>query len=191
MNINNNKKLNRVSDGERFSKIALLNEVVFHANDLANIWNIQNENTLHKTLSRYVKRGLLNRIYNGFYSIKKIKELNPYFLGIKSLHRSGYISCESVLYENGVLNQKPQVITLVSSISKSFSVGDIHYRSRKMKDKYLFNDSGIEIVNGIRKASLSRAVADMLYFNKKKYFDSLDSSLINWNSVQKIIKNIK
>jgi len=182
--------ISRKSDGERFVQIALLDESVFHADDLANLWNIRNKNTLYRTLSRYVKRGLIYRIYNGFYSIKKIGEIDSYFLGIKSLHRPAYISCESVLYEHGILNQIPQAITLVSSISKSFSVGQTCYRSRQMRDEYLFNGSGIEIINGIRKASLVRAVADMLYFNRKKYLDAFNSKLINWAKVKKIIKDV-
>lgn len=191
--MNTKKKKNlisRRSDGERFTQIALLGESVFHADDLANLWNIHNKNTLYRTLFRYVKRGLIYRIYNGLYSIKKINELDPYLLGIKSLHRPTYISCESVLYEYGILNQRPQVITLVSSISKSFSIRQMYYRSRQMKDEYLFNDSGIEIINGVRKASLGRAVADMLYFNREKYLDAFDSKLIDWALVKKIIKNV-
>lgn len=182
--------ISRKSDGERFAQIALLGEYIFHADDLANLWNIRNKNTLYRTLSRYVKRGLIYRIYNGFYSIKKIGELDSYFLGIKSLHRPAYISCESVLYEHGILNQIPQVITLVSSVSKSFFVGQRHYRSRQMRDEYLFNDSGIEIINDIRKATLVRAVADMLYFNREKYFDASNSKLIDWDKVKKIIKDV-
>lgn len=182
--------MNRKSDGERFAQISLLGESVFHADDLANLWNIHNKNTLHITLFRYVKRGLIYRIYNGLYSIKKINELDSYLLGIKSLHRPAYISCESVLYEYGILNQRPQVITLVSSISKSFSVEQMYYKSRQMKDEYLFNDSGIEIINGVRKASLERAVADMLYFNKEKYLDAFNSKLIDWGLVKKIIKDV-
>jgi predicted transcriptional regulator of viral defense system len=180
----------RNSDGERFAQLAKYGEIVFHSDDLANLWNIRNKNTLHKTLSRYTKRGLIHRVYKGLYSIKNLNELDQYLIGIKFLHRPAYISCESVLFEKGILNQKPQVITLVSSVSKSFSVGQINYRSRQMRDEYLFNDYGIITVDGVRKASLSRAIVDMLYFNRNKYFDSLDSKLINWTEVKNIIKNI-
>jgi len=183
-------KKKRMSDGERFALLASLSEIVFHSDDLANLWNIHNKNTLYTTLFRYVKRGLIFRIYNGFYSIKKINDIDPYFLGIKSLHKLTYVSCESVLFEYGILNQRSQSITLVSSISKSFSIGGKRYRSRQMKDEYLFNHSGIEIIGSIRKASVERAVADMLYFNRKKYFDAFDSKLINWNKVKKIIKDV-
>src|ERR1035437_7979635 len=98
--------IKRNSDGKRFAQIAILGAIIFHADDLADLWKIHNKNTLHKTLSRYTKRKLIFRIYNGFYSIKKIKDLDPYFLGIKSLPQSSYVSCESILYEEGILKEK-------------------------------------------------------------------------------------
>jgi len=191
MNINKVKKnITRKSDGERFAKLAELDEDIFHANDLGNLWGIVKKTTLYQTLSRYLKRGLLFRVHNGLYSIKKVADINPYLLGIKALHRPAYISCESVLYKNGVLNQIPQAITLISAVSKVFSVGDRRYKSRQMKDEYLFNNIGVEIINGVREATLSRAVADMLYFNPKKYFDAGDSKMINWLEVKEIVRSV-
>ncbi len=190
MNITTLKKNTRGSDGERFALLAELDENVFHLDDLANLWSIRNKNTLRKTLSRYSARNLIFRVYRSLYSIKKATEIDPYLLGVKSLHRPAYISCETILYESGILNQSPQVITLISSISKSFTVVGRHYRSRQMKDEFLFNDIGINLINGIRKASPSRAVADMLYFNPKKYFDTGNSKIINWREVKRIQKQV-
>ena len=191
MNINkiqNNKQ--RSSDGERFMKLAKLDENVFHIGDLANLWNIYNKNTLHTTLSRYLKRKLLFRIFKGLYSLKKVSELDPFFLGFKALHQPAYISCESVLYEYGIINQRPHTITLVSAVSTTFSIGEYQYKSRQMQDEYLFNNIGIEIINNTYKATLSRAVADMLYFNPEKYFDAGSSKIINWREVKKIVKAV-
>jgi len=190
MNTSKPKKNTRSSDGERFAKLAEIDESVFHANDLGNLWGIYKKTTLYQTLSRYLKRGLLFRVYNGLYSIKKISKLDPYFLGLKALHEPAYISCESILYEQGIINQTPQAVTMVSATSKSFSISDNYYKSRQLRDEYLFNDSGIEITNNVRKASLGRAVADMLYFNPEKYFDALNSKLINWPDVKKIAKAV-
>jgi len=190
MNTINKKKNTRQSDGERFAKLAELNEDVFHLADLANLWDIRNQNTLRKTLSRYSQRGLIFRIYKGLYSIKKVAEIDPYLLGVKALHQPAYISCESILYMHGVLNQIPQMITLVSAVSKVFSVGTRRYKSRQMKDECLFNDLGVEIVGNVRQATLSRAVADMLYFNPDKYFDASSSKIINWREVKEIQKQV-
>lgn len=179
-------KNSRKSGGERLSRIAALGEVVFHASDAANLWGISNENTLHKTLSRYVADGLIHRVYKGLYAIKKTSEINPLLLGIKAIHAPAYVSCESVLYQGGVLNQPPRESTLVSAYSKHFSIAGTRYRSRKMRDEFLFNDAGVETKDGVRVASLARAVADMLYFNPKKYFDVGNSALIHWGDVRRI-----
>ena len=180
----------RISAGERISSLSALGESVFHADDAANLWGISNKNTLHTTLSRYVADGFIHRIYKGLYAVKKIKEINPLLLGVKALHSPAYVSCETILYQNGSLNQPPQEITLVSEFSRHFSAAGIRYRSRKMRDEFLFNDAGIEIKDGVRVASLSRAVADMFYFNPKKYFDSRDSGLIDWRQVKEIVDAI-
>ena len=176
----------RKSGGVRLSRIAAVGEVVFHAGDVANLWGISNKNTLHKTLSRYVADGLIHRVYRGLYAIKKTGEINPLLLGVKAIHAPAYVSCESVLYQEGVLNQPPREITLVSASSKHFSIGGTRYRSRKMRDEFLFNDAGIETKGDIRVASLSRAIADMRYFNPKKYFDVGNSTLIHWDRVKSV-----
>lgn len=176
----------RISAGERLSSLSALGESVFHADDVANLWGIVNKNTLHTTLSRYVASGLIHRVYKGLYAVKKIKEINPILLGVKALHSFAYVSCESVLYKEGILNQPPQEIVIVSRFSKHFSIAGINYRSRKMRDEFLFNDAGIEMKDGVRVASLPRAIADTLYFNPRKYFDAVNSNLINWNKVKEI-----
>lgn len=187
MNSTNNKNKDiRDSAGERLARLAMRGELVFHAGDLANLWGIDNKNTLYKTLSRYVAGGLIYRIHKGLYAVKKSNDINPLLLGIKAIHAPAYVSCELVLYQNGILNQPPQEITLVSQSSKHFLIAGVRYRSRKMRDEFLFNDAGVETKDGIRIASLSRAVADMLYFNPRKYFDAGNSSLIHVDEVKKI-----
>ena len=184
------KNEHRRSDGERFAKLAEIDEGIFHTTDLANLWSIQKKTTLYQTLSRYLKRGLLFRVYNGLYSIKKVSEIDRYLLGVKALHRPAYVSCESILYKYGAVNQSPQSITLVSAVSKVFIVLGQKYKSRQMRDECLFNDLGIEIADGVRQATLSRAVADMFYFNPQKYFDVENSKIINWPEVKRIQKQV-
>ncbi len=180
----------RVSGGDRLSRIAALGETVFHAGDAANLWRITNKNSLNKTLSRYVSDGILHRIYKGFYSVRKVGDINPIFLGAKAINAYAYLSCESVLFQNGVLNQSPQEITFVSSDSKHFKIAGINYRSRRMSDEFLFNDVGVETKDGVRVATLSRAMADMLYFNPKKHFDVASTNLIDWGKVKEIISAV-
>ena len=180
------KKIARQED--RFAKIARLVETVFHTKDLANLWQIKNQNTLYTTIKRYIKKGLLFKIYKGFYSIKPIEEINPLLLGLKSLHKFAYVSAETVLSQEGIIQQSISQITLISSQSVKFSIGDYDYYSRKLDDKYLYNTIGIADKNGIKTATVERAVADLLYFNPKIYFDG--ERLIDWRKVKKIQRKI-
>lgn len=177
---------NRSTAGARIADLAILGEQVFHADDLANLWKIRKRSTLYETLSRYTKTGLLHRVHKGLYSLKNVTDINPLLLGVKAIHGYAYISCETVLYDAGLINQPSYEITIISTASKRFVVGEHRFRSRKLADRFLYNDIGIEIQDGVRRASTSRAVADMLYFHPKKYFDAP----IDVPAVQKIIHTV-
>ena len=182
--INNRYKNNR------FALLAAMSEQVFHIDDLANIWGITNAHTLRVTLSRYVKAGMLRRIYRGLYAIKDISTIDPFLIGVKAIHASAYISCETVLFNNGIINQPSRSIMIVSGSSKTFSVGSFDYRSKKMADRYLFNDAGINIENGVRIASTERALADAYYYNPLKYIDAHDSNLVDWKKYDEIVRAV-
>lgn len=188
--IDKHTKLNKTSKNRRFADLATLGETIFHLNDLANLWDIRDRNTLRTTLSRYVKSDLIFRIYRSFYSLKNPRDIDAYTLGIKAIHRPAYISCESILSNNGIINQSPSEITLVSNISRRYKVGNINFRSRKLADNFLYNDAGILMRDGIRVATVERAIADMLYFNPRTYFDAHNSKLIDWNLVKSLISKI-
>ena len=71
-----NIKTSKISRQEdRFAKIARLGEVVFHTKDLANLWRIENTNTLYTTIKRYIKKGLLFRNYKTYAFTCHIKEI--------------------------------------------------------------------------------------------------------------------
>ena len=162
----------RVSGVDRFAELATMGEKVFTVQDVATIWKIKNRQTLRVLLGRYVKRGILYRVWRGLYSVVNPKEINPLLLGIKILHRYAYISCETVLFDGGLINQRPTEITIVSNVSKRFSLLGYQYRSRKMDDGGLYDTTGIILNDGFRIATPERAKRDMTYFNPKKYYDA-------------------
>ena len=172
----------------RFAKLARLGEQVFHVQDLANLWNISNKNTLHTTLKRYTQAGLLFRVYRGLYAIKPVNKVDPYLLGVKALHTFAYISTETVLATVGVILQNILYITIISSKSKKFCIGDIQYRSRQLDDAFLFQKNDVNIKNGVNIATAERAVADLLYFQPNFHFDN--PSRIDWDAVTKIQKEL-
>ncbi|MBU4339036.1 hypothetical protein KKB43_04845 [Patescibacteria group bacterium] len=186
--MNNKPKKIKQRQDDKFVQIARLGESIFHTQDLASLWQIKNPNTLYTLIKRYKKRGLLFGIYKGFYSLKPVDQINPIMLGIKALHGFAYVSTETVLTQAGIIQQNIHGITFISSQSKKFSIGDNHYYSRKLKDLYLFQPAGIIDEHGVKTATIERAIADLLYFNSKAYFDG--EKLIDWKKVKEIQKTI-
>lgn len=161
---------------------------LFHTRDLALLWGIDNDNTLYTVIKRYVQKGILIPIQKGFYSVLPLNKISPLELGMSFLHGYSFVSCEYVLTLSGIIFQSSDYITLVSSVSRKFSVASHNYLVRKLKPQYLFNDIGITTRDGIRIATIERAVADLLYFNPKYHFDNRKS--IDWYYVQKIQKEV-
>lgn len=168
----------------RFAALARMGEIVFHARDAAVIWGITNTNTLHTVLSRYARTRLLFRLQNGLYSIKPPSELDPLLIGSKAIHEFCYVSTETVLSRAGVIQQQVPHITFVSSTSKHFVLAGHRFLSRRLSDKYLFNETGIMRKGSVRIASTERAIADVLYYNPHYHFDA--SAQIDWSSINRI-----
>jgi len=114
--------------------------------------------------------------------------LDPFKLAIGYLHHFAYISCETILIREGIIFQKENYLTLVSGVSKKFTISNHSYLVRRLKDDYLYNDCGIDNVNGVMIANAERAIADLLYFNKNYYFDN--KKKIDWKKVKKIQKEV-
>lgn len=168
----------------RFVALSRMDEVIFHARDAAVIWGITNVNTLHTTLSRYVRAGLLFRLQNGLYSVKPPRELNTLLVGSKAIHSFCYVSTETILSRAGFIQQYLSHITFISAISRQFSLAGHTFLSRRIADTYLFNEEGVVCDGGVLMASPARAVADMLYFNPHYHFDA--SAHIDWDEVNRV-----
>lgn len=157
-------------------------EKLFHTTDLKILWNIINQNTLHKTITRLIKKKSMFRVQKGFYSIVPIDQLDPIEVGFRAIKNFSYLSTESVLSKNGIINQSPNKITFVSNISNNFSVNNNIYLVRQLKPQCLNNSVGItQNEKGVFVATTERAVADMLYFQPNYHFDA--DSIIDWKLV--------
>lgn len=171
----------------RIALLAKNGEKIFHAKDLANLWGIQNKNTLRVTLKRYSKEKLLYRIYRGFYSLLPVDELDPVLLGAKALHQFCYLSTETVLYQEGYISHTVDFQTFLSSKSLKFKIGGYQFVSRQLDDKYLYNPEGIFLKNGVNTAGSERAICDMLYFNPTYHFDKP----VEWKKIRLMQKNLQ
>ena len=180
------KKTGRASVSQRFAQLAAMGELVFHVSDLASLWQITDKNTLYTTLKRYTQQGLLHRLWQGMYALKPAKQIDPYFLGIKAVHSYSYVSTESILFNNGIISQRPAAISLIGPISRRFSIAGQEYVCRKAAPQHLYQSEGIVEINGVRQATVSRAVADLLYYNPLRFFDAP----IKWKEVRQIQKAV-
>lgn len=169
---------------QRIALLAKKREVIFHINDLANLWGITDRNTLRVTLKRYADAELLHRIYRGFYALQPLAELDPVALGAKALHQFCYLSTETILWQEGFISQAPSMYTFMSGISKEFCIGPHRFKSRKLHDRYLFQPAGLIMQDGIKQATPERAIADMLYFNPLFHFDRP----VQWKKIKKTQK---
>lgn len=171
---------------KRLALLAQNDEKIFHIKDLASLWNIKNPNTLRITLKRYVEEQLIYRIYRGFYSLVPLDKIPPLLLGAKALHRYCYVSTETVLSNEGYINQIPYYYTFVSERRYQFSINGHHFSSRQLNKKFLYHNEGVYEEDGLRKATVERAIADMLYFNSKYYFDKEP----DWDKINLLQKKI-
>ncbi len=174
---------------QRMMILARSGMTLWHAKEIGVAWNITNSNTLRTTLKRYNSHNLLYRLYRGFYSTVPIEKLDSWLIGIRALHTYSYISTETILFNEGIINQLPSATTIISSVSRKFKIANNVFLSRKMRNNFLYNNSGIITTNNIKMATPERAIADMLYYNPRKIFDSPE--LINWKKVKKITSNFK
>ena len=149
---------------------------LFHTQDLALLWEIDNRNTLYTTIKRYLKRGVLIKIIKGFYSTVPIDQVNKFALGSALAHRFCYVSCETVLEMQGIISQKVYPVTFVSSVSQKIEYNNTIFLYRKLKPQRLFNPEGVIKKDGYFMATKKRAISDMLYFNPKYYFDNYNKS---------------
>ncbi len=171
---------------QRIALLAKKQEVIFHIDDLANLWAMNDRNTLRVTLKRYVDHKLFYRIYRGFYSFSPTAELDPLLLGAKAIHQFCYISTETILWREGYISQAPSIYTFVSMLSKQFRIGPHRFKSRKLHDRYLYQPAGLITQNGVKQATAERAIADMLYFNPRFHFDRP----VPWKKIRKLQKEI-
>lgn len=177
----------------KINELIKLNKRLYHTADLAVLWHITNKNTLYTTIKRYVQQGILIPVYKGLYSTLPLNQLDPLELGRAIIHNYAYLSTESVLANNGIINQAVYAHTFITSASKKITVttspGNIAtFLYRQLKDEYLYNPLGIKQQNDIFVASTERAVADLLYFVPKYHFDLPE--MVDWQQVRYLQKQI-
>ena len=173
----------------RIKELLASGRVLFHTNDLALLLGISNRHSLHVTIHRYLKQGVLISVYRGLYSIKPLQTIDPRLIGMSVVHEYCYFSCERVLADEGVIPQQIMGFTYVSSTSKTVTAAGHTFHFRTLADRFLYHPAGVYTdAVGVRMASVARAIADLLYFNPKYALDTHD--FIDWKAVKSIQKEV-
>jgi len=171
----------------RINKLIATGKKIFYIDDLRLIWKVRKSNTLYTMLKRYVQKGILYRIKKGIYSYIDTEKLDILEVANFLIKKYCYLSTETILKREGVIFQESNQLTFVSNYSAKLFYKNYLIRVRKLDDKYLYNDLGITKKETHNEASLERAVADILYFNPRFYFDNSKFKMKKVKSLQKQI----
>ncbi|MEA2065158.1 MAG: hypothetical protein U9O66_02580 [Patescibacteria group bacterium] len=157
---------------KKLLKLSNSGKTVFSAADLMLLWGIENKNILWVDISRALKKGYLKHIRRGLYSLDKM-EIDKLELAGK-LKKNSYISFETVLLKNGIINQWYSTYFSASDrqadIKNSYGI----FEYRRLSEKILNNRLGIVSNDNYFIASAERAICDYFYKVGFQQLDDLD-----------------
>ena len=168
--------------GEYVEVLLRSSKTIFSTKDVALLWMEEKESTISARLNKYVKAGKLLRVRRGLYA--KDKNYNKNELATKIFIPS-YISFETVLGTAGITFQYYSQIFLASYKTKEIEIDGQKYSFKRIKEKMLTSNLGIENKDGYSIASPERAFLDTLYVNKQYHFDNLRP--LDWQKVYELL----
>jgi len=153
-------------------KLTASGKTVFTTGDLMLFWGIENKNVLKTTIFRAVEKGYLNHLRRGLYSLKGV-EVDILELACK-LKKNSYVSFETVLLQEGVINQWYDTYFLASDRKTTIKNQFGKFNYRKLSEKILNNRLGIINEGNYFIASAERAICDYFYKVGFQQLDNLD-----------------
>lgn len=101
------------------------------------------------------------------------------------LNPDAYISCETVLFREGIFFQfYGNTVSAVTFKSRSYDIGDQHFAYYRIQPKIAQNPMGIRDYDTYRIATPERALCDYIYLNPKASIDAPE--LINQRRIEKL-----
>lgn len=155
-----------------------LPQTVFSLKELSLIFPQVSYDQLKNRIHYYIKAGYLVHLRKGFYAKKKYNRSEL----ANKLYTPSYVSLETVLYESGIIFQKPSSIRLISYLTRRISIDGISVSYQKAGSRLLTDQRGISVKDFVFTASKERAFLDTVYCYKSYHFDNL--RLIDWKSVE-------
>lgn len=177
-----------MKDLEIIEKIRSFPKKIFSVADLGKILSVKS-NSLRTVIMRLKKKGVLNQIARGWYSIFGTV-ITPEEVASQMYYPS-YLSLKTVLSKMGIVNQIPRQIYCVTP-RKSYktTIAGVTVIYRQIKQELYF---GYYMENNIAIAYPEKALLDLLYYvslgRETVSIDELDLSRINkkrWKQFKKI-----
>jgi len=158
---------------QKLLKLNNSSKTVFDTADLMLFWEIEDKNVLWVDISRAIKKGYLKHIQRGVYVLQNTKIDRLELAG--KIKKKSYISFETVLLQNGVINQ--WYGTYFSASDRSLEIQNEYgkFNYRKFSNLILDNRLGIINAGNYFIASTERAICDYFYKIGFTQLDDLDN----------------
>lgn len=130
----------------------------------------QDKITIQKSVERLAKAGIIKRLMKDIYVLEDKPQDLTKIAGL--LYQPSYLSFESVLFKNGVINQPPFGATFATTRrSKKLELGNGEFWFSQIKPELWW---GFYQQDGIFTASPEKAIVDMLYLKNlgQRLFDT-------------------
>ncbi|MEA1962840.1 MAG: hypothetical protein U9M94_01220 [Patescibacteria group bacterium] len=157
---------------KKMLKLSNSGKTVFSTADLMLLWEIENKNILWVDIFRALKKGYLKHIRRGLYNLGEV-EIDKLELAGK-LKKNSYISFETVLLKNGIINQWYSTYFSTSDRQADIKNSYGKFKYRKLSEKILNNRLGIINSGNYFIASTERAICDYFYKVGFQQLDDLD-----------------
>ncbi len=157
-------------------------KTVFSTNELALYWGTENKKILYVQIARAKEQGFLKTIQRGLYALRGIDVNSLELAG--NLKKRSYISFETVLAKNGIINQ--WYGTYFSASDRKLDIKNSYgkFNYRKLPEKILNNRLGVINEDAYFIASTERAICDYFYKIGFQQLDDLDE--VDKNKLLKI-----
>lgn len=136
-------------------------QTVFSTNELALYWEVENKNLLYVQIARAKEKGLLKNIQRGLYTIPDL-EVNKFELAT-SLQKNSYLSFETVLAKEGIINQWHGSYALAAKRQTEIANEYGKFIYYRLPEIVLNNRVGVFNAGTYFMATKERAVCDYFY----------------------------
>ena len=164
---------------KKIAKLISTKKTVFTIPELTTYLQIPTQAGLKSFLQRAKHSKIL---LNPIKGIRTLPVYDPFEFSSK-LNSDSYISCETVLFREGIFFQfYGNTVSAVTFKSRNYHIGDQHFIYYRIQPKIAQNPMGIREYDTYRMATPERALCDYIYLHPKASIDAPE--LINQRRIE-------